>query len=695
MLLPQTTFATGIESAVRWITQENKEKPPLLRPPEFFFELEVRRLAAELHPAGKAMPPAEDKEGARDYDAQTSEVDLADFRDAIAKKKIQPPDAAKAEEAHAAARDTIPASAEEGAALPAMPEEFASEFADYHRGALAFRFGKFDDAKTAWKAVLDRPAAERHYRTTWAAYMLGKIAIDAEDWDSARTWFEKTRAAAEEGFSDSLGLVSASLGWEAFANLHSERFGEAARLYLEQLATGDTSAVNSLRTVMEEVFKAEADLAALSRDPVLQRIGIAGAVAEMTPFVGAFDSEPKDDLTTQWLRVLESADAKNVRDADRIAWIAYTRGQYANAQRWLARADAEAPYALWLKAKLALRDGKLDAGTKLLARAVEKMPQERRVEAYSIWASSIPPRDVAHGELGLLRLNRSEFTAALRMFLDGGLYSDAFYIADGVLTIDELKKFIAAEADKLPKVREYSWEPADEETAKQEAAKPEPPWHFYYYNDPAGELRSILARRFVRAGRYAEARPFLEKEAQAWLDEYVALLDRAKAKGASKTEQSEALWKAAKLMRQHGDALADYFDPVTMAQRASGREIDPGNYPEFFIKYGKVDRFMPPLSKSEQQRIQANSKPKLRRIYSAFVAADLAWQSAALMPDNDEKTAERLNRAGSWIKEGDDKAADRFYQAIERRCAKTELGKEAVKKHWFVPVEDDEPEKEN
>ena len=59
------------------------------------------------------------------------------------------------------------------------------------------------------------------------------------------------------------------------------------------------------------------------------------------------------------------------------------------------------------------------------------------------------------------------------------------------------------------------------------------------------------------------------------------------------------------------------------------------------------------------------------------------------MPDNDEQTAVVLNTSGSWLKKGDDKAADRFYQAIERRCPKTEIGKEAIKRHWFVETSEE------
>ncbi len=46
----------------------------------------------------------------------------------------------------------------------------------------------------------------------------------------------------------------------------------------------------------------------------------------------------------------------------------------------------------------------------------------------------------------------------------------------------------------------------------------------------------------------------------------------------------------------------------------------------------------------------------------------------------------RLNEIGSWLMNRDEAAADRFYQAIERRCAQTNLGKAAINRHWFVPL---------
>jgi hypothetical protein len=400
-------------------------------------------------------------------------------------------------------------------------------------------------------------------------YMLGRQAIDNKNWDDARGWFAKTREAAAAGFADTLGLVAAADGWDAYTHLQENHHAEAAKLYFAQLAGGDVSAVNSLRVVMEEVFTEEADFAPLARDPLFQRLGVAGAVCGMAPFTDPrYDYAKDNERGERWLRALEAANVKTVRDADRVAWIMYGRGDYARAQRWLARADANAPYALWLRAKFALRDGQIDAATKLLATAVMKLPIETRIEAYGV-EFPFPQRDCAHGDLGLLRLSRSEFLGAFRLFLEGGLYSDAFYLADGVLTLDELKNFVEREASKLPK-------PPAEGEADQRI------WHYYYYQDAGLMLRNILARRLVRLGRHAEARPWLDAETQPVLDEFIAQLARAKRKDASKDEQRDAYWKAAKIMIRHGSALADYFDPVSMARRSSGRDVDTGSYPENF-----------------------------------------------------------------------------------------------------------------
>jgi hypothetical protein len=117
--------------------------------------------------------------------------------------------------------------------------------------------------------------------------------------------------------------------------------------------------------------------------------------------------------------------------------------------------------------------------------------------------------------------------------------------------------------------------------------------------------------------------------------------------------------------------------------------VETGPIPVIAMKYTSRDKSVPPVSKAEQDRLKKHAAPSIRRYYSLYLAADLGWRAAALLPDNDEKTAELLNTTGNWLKGRDDGAADRFYQAIERRCPKTELGRKAIKRHWFVPVDEE------
>jgi tetratricopeptide (TPR) repeat protein len=219
----------------------------------------------------------------------------------------------------------------------------------------------------------------------------------------------------------------------------------------------------------------------------------------------------EDSLGKRWLKAIEGVDAKNVRDADRLAWAAYGRGAIETARRWLGRADAANPYTLWLRAKFALRDGRIPAAAKLLSEAVPKFAPVRELETRYVGAYTTFPDAALKADLGVTRLHRGEFVDALRLFLKAARIKDAFYVADAVLTIDELKKFIEREYPQVeaPKQGEGDTEELgvspDDWTALEEK--------------PALALRELLARRLVRLERYAEARPILRVElAKSWMN---------------------------------------------------------------------------------------------------------------------------------------------------------------------------------
>src|SRR5437660_5583133 len=76
--------------------------------PEFYWELEVKRLAGEFHPVEKLVRPTtkdpqadEDPRAIRSRD--TAEADLKDFADALQAGELKPADPSKATQLHEAA----------------------------------------------------------------------------------------------------------------------------------------------------------------------------------------------------------------------------------------------------------------------------------------------------------------------------------------------------------------------------------------------------------------------------------------------------------------------------------------------------------------------------------------------------------------------------------------------------------------
>lgn len=253
----ENAHATGGFTPLRWLDNGGVASD---MSPEFYWETELRRMAKEFRPQEKRVVDDEERPQAAQDAAEnavsprtkrTGQADTKDFEDAIKGGKIKPHDVAKAKAAHEAARQSV-SKAKKTTSDP-LPEEFASEFADYHRGAFEFNKGEahFAEARAAWEALLKRPRDERHYRSVWAAFMLGKLALAARDPEAVK-WFRQTRELAKDGFADSLGLAADSYGWEARSELRQGHDEAAAKLYLTQLALGDESAIVSLKAVIPD-----------------------------------------------------------------------------------------------------------------------------------------------------------------------------------------------------------------------------------------------------------------------------------------------------------------------------------------------------------------------------------------------------------------------------------------------------------
>ena len=208
---------------------------------------------------------------------------------------------------------------------PGLPREFA----DYFEGVIAWQKHDGFDASLVWKRLLELPPSERHFKSTWAAFMIGKYDADdatktfddqiRQSEDEAVTYFEQVRALVTNGFADSLGLAAASLGEEARIFLHRKDCEHAIELYLQQFTAGDGSAINSLRFAAAHALDATnstpAQLKMLALNPRTRRV-ITAYLISRNPYTDPREAETDPqarqffDRTTVWLKAVEDGKCK-------------------------------------------------------------------------------------------------------------------------------------------------------------------------------------------------------------------------------------------------------------------------------------------------------------------------------------------------------------------------------------------------
>ena len=692
--------------------------------PEFYWGLEVRRISRDFHPPEKLVAPKEgvlkiygdSEESTKKTSENTTETDLHDFDSAVTEGRIKPPDPAIAKEQHKQARAGLDATAS-GTPTP-VAAEFDSEFADYHKGAAAYLNQQWDEARAAWKNLLKRPEQDRHYRTVWAAFMLGKVALKEKEFPKATEWFQRTRELAKAGFADSLSLAAESYGWEGRAEWKQDHPEKAAPLFMNQLALGDPSAVISLKALIpdreavsgllnygpepeetekwtdeqkrDEEQKEMAKLKVAAQDPLLRRLITVHILATaVSPDDYYTEGSKKEgvDRSARWFNIIKQANLGQVEDAEYLGWISYNQGDYKGAAHWLELNKGDSAAALWLKAKLQLRAGKFTDATNTMARAIDIM---RTSPAYTSregeeWATEDLSgkgeywgfASRASGDLGGLQLARGDFVQALDVLFKGELWEDAAFVAERVLTTNELKQYV----DALPQT--------------------EPPKEGEDYHR---KLRYLLGRRLVREDRYDDAKQYMPAPYDKILEKYVKALKDGANEKLSKTERAHAWFTAAWLARYDGmELMGTEGAPDAFAEGGSfempdlAKERRTGTYQTVaYDKEGQAlyDKDGNPKMKSvpaflkasakEVQRLNTNKIAPDIRFHYRLIAGALAMKAAALLPDNSEEVADVVNTAGLWVKDRDEKTGNRYMQTMERRCSKTEIGRAAIAKHWFV-----------
>ena len=527
-----------------------------------------------------------------------------------------------------------------------------AEFRLYAEGAALWRQERDDGptprALAAWRAVLGLPAAERHFRSTWAAYMIGRSLLDTDDLAGAAAAFQQCRDLAAAGFSDSLFLADSSLGWLANIDKRNGRLAAAMQRYVTLLASPDANsrltANTSLAVMATMVESLPAD------DPAAQAVWRDARLREVVLSHMARTSLDKARGDNAWAAIQALKLPTPIVAADRVAWELYRGGDIDGAARWLTVADPTSPDACWVKSKLLLRAGQADA-----ARAqLEAAAADPRLAAAC---------DHAHilADLGTARLQARDLAGSIRAFLRAEDWLDAAYVAERVMTTAELADFLATNDETT-----IIWGP---QTAVLTYLEDD--GHDELHPLPA--LRDLLGRRLMRAGDAEAAAQYFSAEKATTAKQLGQLTRLANDARRPDRVRAAAHIRAGHMLRDQGMELI-------------GTELSP-DWSTYDGSYSWGDEL--PRSKRivtadfERGRVAASAVTPATRFHYRYLAADHLWAAAAFLPDDDPMTAEALYHGGMFLQLRDPKAADRFYKALVKRCSHLVVGSEAARKRWF------------
>jgi hypothetical protein len=521
--------------------------------------------------------------------------------------------------------------------------------------------------------------------------MIAKATRETEGLAAAQPWYAKCVELSTSGLPDPLKLGLSSLGWEARYALDQGDRHRALELYYHQALAGDPRGWDSLLRALPSIDKlSDAELETWAKDPFLRGLLTAQLLRQSFFWDGNFrdDSAPPDTDVPRWLNAVDKADVAIVPEAAKFAELAYSSGDFTLAERWVKRAPADDPRALWVRGKLALMAGDTKAAEKDLAAAQKGFPRESMPTDASVTmdraGSALPAQTAAtyrtsqfYGDLGAAHLARNHFTQTLAALSRGAFDEDAAYVAERVLGPEELLFYVRRNA-------------------------PGPTGHFLnlqYHPDDVSRnrmLRYLLARRLARMRYFKDARPFYPEEILPVYDRYVALIRKARDKAVPEPERAKALWEAAQIHRALGmelfgaegepDATAwgGNFPPTSFIKRRLGFSF--AKIPFDWWGEEKPIDIVPAPTADERARVRQSKLPFEERFQYRYEAADLAWKAAALMPNKSEDTARVLGIAGTWLADRDPKAADRFYKAMIWRNWSTPLAREADVKRWFPAI---------
>ena len=564
-----------------------------------------------------------------------------------------------------------------------------------------------DRGITLMDELLALPAEERLTLNAIAKYRRARLSMSREDWSEVSDADAKARLRsiredltsvaqhAREGSLDPAKISENAAYWIAYSRsmmLTTERlvrlgeadYAGAVEAYLRMPRRGSANAVNSCLWLAHKLCLDGYFEAAVSEPDVRLLVTLfltAGGGNSAETYL-------PDDLVKQrrleWLDALARAKVDPAFAPGHVALLQYASGRWADCRKTTEQMPRDDALRGLLLARCQLRtDGDLSAARRLLApgqvSSATKLPAPKppgpiTTEFELTTLISVPEqkelRARVQGELGLHALANGDFLTALSCFEAGGYGTEALYVAECLLTLDELKGYVDARRK-----------------AKKPLLKFESRWM-----EPFDDLEQELASRLMRVGLMEEALAYVDPNLRPKATNYVLMLRGAERTDLDARSQADAYWRCALLIRELGETIlhAPYGQSWTSS---GGWHVGYGYFPRLRLGLPQDEQPLPSMKwvgagAEEKKRLSAWQSqhidtPDLSERDARYAAYRHALQAARLLPDNDPAGAEILQYAGNLLKYREPKAAVPAYRLLVTRFSQTPYGQHAVTKKWF------------
>jgi tetratricopeptide (TPR) repeat protein len=572
----------------------------VLTPPTISFDNELKALAP---PAGDKLPVVESAGG----DGLN--------RATLEGRELNPA---------ALARVTQMWTQSSGEAAYALGDDLPMAIRLYTAGAVSFSHGQADTARRYFQSIVELPTEERKSREVWARYMLGRVALQQNNQREAAAQFEEVRMLVRHGAPDQLGLAVASFGEQARGAWKHGDIANAVELYARQAGYGSAIGATSLVAVAGWILDDDHLLDRAVQDPLTLRL----LFIYLNGYAISSNAHSKMDRI---VAALENHGSSGVAGAGLLASAAYAQGRFDLAQKLAGMEDV--PISAWVRAKLALRRGDRET-------AVQEYEKALRTFQPVIGDPTTPQT-----ELAVLQVGRGDYIQALDLFYRASAnnrmpdsqwstwsnyWGDAAYLAERVLTIQELQDYV------------------DHRVSVTAGAKADP-------KSERSRLRSVLARRLMRAGRRREAlRYFDDQTTRSAAEQYDKALGRANSWWRLRSTRAAAWFTAAKLARNNGMELLGFE-----------KEPDFAIWDGEFTPYTNSDEPKPGdpyVSADERKRVYASRPKRDVRFQYRLTAVDEAAKSADLLPSHSQAFAAVLCESTRWIIDRQPELAAEIYR---------------------------------